>query len=96
MVKLTFRKKKYEVRGGVTLGQALEKCGLNPHMVLAVRQGKLVAKDLILNDGDELKLVAVISGGKDSARPEMHPGQPTTAGDKCAFCRLNVPKARRR
>ncbi len=63
MVKLTFRGQEYLVPGGLTLRQALEKCELNPHMVLAVRHGKLVTDDVILQDGDEIKLVAVISGG---------------------------------
>ena len=63
MVKLTFRGQEYQVPGGLTLRQALEKCELNPHMVLALRHGKLITDDVILKDGDEIKLVAVISGG---------------------------------
>ena len=47
----------------MTLNKALEKCDLNPHVVLALRQGKLITEDVILNEGDEIKLVAVISGG---------------------------------
>lgn len=63
MVKLTFRGQEYQVPGGLTLRQALEKCELNPHMVLALRHGKLITDDAILKDDDEIKLVAVISGG---------------------------------
>jgi sulfur carrier protein ThiS len=63
VVKLTFRGQEYQVPGGLTLRQALEKCELNPHMVLALRHGKLITDDAILKDGDEIKLVAVISGG---------------------------------
>jgi len=63
MVKLTFRGEAYEVRAGMTLRKALEKLALNPHMVLGVREGKLITDDTILNEGDEVKLVAVISGG---------------------------------
>jgi sulfur carrier protein ThiS len=47
----------------MTLRKALEKCDLNPHMVLAVREGQIITEDIILNDGDEVKLVPVISGG---------------------------------
>lgn len=47
----------------MTLRSALKKCELNPHVVLAVRKGKLITEDMILEDGDEIKLVAVISGG---------------------------------
>jgi len=36
---------------------------LNPEQVLAVRSGKLINEATILKDGDEIKLVAVISGG---------------------------------
>jgi sulfur carrier protein ThiS len=32
-------------------------------MVLPVRNGELITDEVILKDGDELKLVAVISGG---------------------------------
>ncbi len=63
VVKLVYREQEFEVRGGRTLGKALEKCQLNPHVVLAVREGKLITEDVILHDGDEIKLVAVISGG---------------------------------
>ena len=63
MVRLTFRDQEFHVAGGMTLRSALEKCELNPHVVLAVRQGKLITEDMILQDGDEIKLVAVISGG---------------------------------
>ena len=63
VVKLVYREQEFEVRGGSTLGKALIKCQLNPHVVLAVRKGKLITEDVILHDGDEIKLVAVISGG---------------------------------
>lgn len=63
MVTLRFRDQEYQVPGGMTLRKALERCELNPHMVLAVRQGKLITDDAILDDGDRIKLVAVISGG---------------------------------
>jgi sulfur carrier protein len=63
MVEMTFRGETFEVKAGITLGEALEQLDLNPHMVLGVRRGKLITDDTILNEGDEIKLVAVISGG---------------------------------
>ena len=63
MVKLTFRKQEFEVKAGMTLKKAIEKCDLNPHTVLAIRQGKVITEDVILVEGDEIRLVAVISGG---------------------------------
>ena len=63
MVKLTFRGQVFEMKAGITLRKAVEKLELNPHMVLGVREGKLITDDTILNEGDVIKLVAVISGG---------------------------------
>jgi sulfur carrier protein ThiS len=63
VVKLILRGKEYEVRSGMILGHALEKIGVNPESVLATRDGELIPEDEILNPGDVIKLVAVISGG---------------------------------
>ena len=65
MVKLNYRDKKWELSAGMTVRDAILKCGLNPEQVLAVRTGKLIHEATILKDGDEIKLVAVISGGQD-------------------------------
>jgi sulfur carrier protein ThiS len=63
-VKLTYRKKEYEVRAGSTLRHAIESIGLAPDAVLCVKEGELITDDAILEEGDEIKLVAVISGGR--------------------------------
>jgi len=42
---------------------AIKKVGLIPQTVLAVRDGKLLTGDVMLEKDDEVKLVAVISGG---------------------------------
>jgi len=42
---------------------AIEEVGLIPRAVLAVRDGKLLTEDTVLDEDDEVKLVAVISGG---------------------------------
>jgi len=63
MVKLTYRNKKWELSAGMTVRDAILKCGLNPEQVLAVRDGQLINDSTILRDSDEIKLVAVISGG---------------------------------
>ena len=62
-VKLKLRGKEYEVKPGTTVRDALLKIGVQPESVLVVRQGKLITDDVILKDGDEIKLLAVISGG---------------------------------
>ena len=63
IVKLIYRGKEHEVRAGMTVQHAVEKIGLDSHSVLATRQGELITDDEILNDRDEIKLIAVISGG---------------------------------
>jgi sulfur carrier protein ThiS len=63
MVKLVLRKEEYEVRPGMTLLSALEKCGILSESVIATRDGDLILDDEILGEGEVIRLVAVISGG---------------------------------
>jgi len=62
-VKLILRDKEYEVRPGMALVDALKKNNIVPESVIAIRSGEMITDDEILKDGDEVKLVAVISGG---------------------------------
>ena len=61
--KLVYRKKEFEVRPGMTLRDAMKKIEINPYSVLGMREGKLVTDDVILQPGETIKLVAVVSGG---------------------------------
>lgn len=63
-VTILIRKKEYQVSGGVTVRQALEKLQLSPQSHLALRDGELLTEDVVLREGDIVKLVAVISGGQ--------------------------------
>ena len=63
MIKVTYRNEHWEVPGQRTVREVIEAVGLNPAVVLAVRNGKLVLDSEALGDDDELKLIAVISGG---------------------------------
>ena len=65
-VKLTLREKVYEVKAGMDLLSALKKCSIVPESVIATRDGEMILDDEILKDGDDVKLVAVISGGASS------------------------------
>ena len=60
---LILRDQKYEVKAGQTIRQALIQAGVPPESVLATREGELITEDTVLKDGEEIKLVAVISGG---------------------------------
>lgn len=63
-VKLILREKEFEVKAGMTLLSALEKCGILPEAVIATREGELILEDEILEEGQVIHLVAVISGGR--------------------------------
>lgn len=63
MAKIVYRDQEWEVKGGMTVRDAILKVGLKVEAVLAVRDGKLITEDTVLRDEDEIKLVAVISGG---------------------------------
>jgi sulfur carrier protein ThiS len=60
---LVHRGKRFEVRSGTTLRDAIRKIGFSPEAVLAARDGELITDDRILLPGEEIHLVAVISGG---------------------------------
>ena len=63
MVTVVYRDKRWEVKAGSTVGHVIEKVGLNPQSVLAVREGRLVSEATLTEEGDTIKLVAVVSGG---------------------------------
>jgi len=62
-MQITFRDKSYEVKPNITARDAIKKIGLDPEAVLVIVNGQLVTDDVILREGDEVKLVAVVSGG---------------------------------
>ncbi len=62
-MQITFRDQKWEMKGGITARDAIKKTRLDPESVLVTVNGKLVTDDVILKDHDEVKLVAVVSGG---------------------------------
>ena len=64
MVRIILRGNDYEVRPGMTLLSALQKIDILPEAVIATRDGELIEEDEILREGETIKLVAVISGGR--------------------------------
>jgi len=63
MIKVTYRDKHWELPGHIAVRELIIKVGLNPATVLAVRKNKLVLDSEVLGEDDEIKLIAVISGG---------------------------------
>lgn len=62
-MKIIYRDREWELTERMTVRQAIEKVGLIPETVLAVRDGKLLTEDTILEPEDTVKLVSVVSGG---------------------------------
>ena len=63
MIKVTYRDKKWEVPGNLTVRDLILAVGLNPETILAVKNGKLINDGTRLGEEDEIRLIAVISGG---------------------------------
>ena len=63
MVTVIYRDKTWEVKPGSTVRHIVDKAGLNPESVLAVRDGKLINEETLTQNGDMIKLVTVVSGG---------------------------------
>ncbi|HLE23948.1 MAG TPA: MoaD/ThiS family protein [Anaerolineales bacterium] len=69
---LKLRDKVYEVPAGMTVRDALIRLAIEPESVLPTRDGQLITDDRHLQEGEVIRLVAVISGGAqdtDGARP---------------------------
>jgi len=63
-IKLTLRKQEFQLDGSsIQVKTALQQLKLSPEAYLLVRNGELLNENDWLKDGDEVKIVAVISGG---------------------------------
>ena len=65
---LILRNDRYQAPPGMTIRAALQHHGISPESVIATRGGQMVTDDEQLKPGDEIKLVAVISGGSQQER----------------------------
>ncbi len=63
MITVVYRDKTWQAKPGSTVRHLIEQAGLNPESILAVRNGKLINEATLTEDGDTIKLVAVVSGG---------------------------------
>ncbi len=62
-MKVIYRDKEWELEGRKRVREIIEEVGLVPQMVLAVRDGRLLTEDVMVDEEDEIRLIAVISGG---------------------------------
>lgn len=52
------------MKGNIAARDAIKKIGLDPEAVLVVVNGTLTTDDVLLKEADQVKLVAVVSGGQ--------------------------------
>ena len=62
-VRLRNPDREVEVVGGRPVRAVLDELGVNPDTVLVIREGELVTRETPLDDGDEIEIRPVISGG---------------------------------
>jgi sulfur carrier protein ThiS len=66
-VRIRYRGKEWELEGHRTIEDAIEairhELGLSPDRLLALRDGRVVHDDTLLEEDDEIQLLSVISGG---------------------------------
>ena len=62
-MKIVCRDQEWELHGRRRVRDVIKEIGLVPETVIATRDGKLLTEDVMLEEEDEVKLVAVISGG---------------------------------
>jgi sulfur carrier protein ThiS len=60
---IILRDREYAVKSGMSLLHALKKLDILPESVLCTRDGELITEDAILQAGETIKLISVISGG---------------------------------
>ncbi len=63
VIRVHFRDRSWEFDRKITVKRLLEEIGLLPENVLVLRNGELITEDRRLYPGDEVKIVAVVSGG---------------------------------
>ncbi len=60
---VTYRERKWTFDEKLTVIQLLKRLDILPESVLVLRNGELVAEDQHLRPGDQVRIVAVVSGG---------------------------------
>lgn len=62
-MKIRFRDEEWELEGERLVREAVEEVGLSPEKLLVVRDGEVLDGDDRLEEDDEIRLLALISGG---------------------------------
>jgi sulfur carrier protein ThiS len=62
-IQVRYREQIFELEASLALLEALERLGIDPETVLAIRDGEMISGEYVLAEGDEVRLVGVIAGG---------------------------------
>lgn len=65
---IRLRDQEYKVEAGMTVRDAMLRNGIQPESVIPTRNGELITDDEIIQEGERIRLVAVISGGAMAGR----------------------------
>lgn len=65
-VTIVLRGKEYTFPNSLYVHQVFKRMGLDSESYLVVRNGEVITEDTLLNAGDQVRVVPVISGGNDS------------------------------
>lgn len=57
------KQEEVELKGEITISELMQKLDVNRAEVVSVKNGELVTEDSMIEAGDEIKFLAVISGG---------------------------------
>ncbi|MFN8232468.1 MAG: MoaD/ThiS family protein [Actinomycetota bacterium] len=63
-VRLRNPDREVEMAGARTVREMLGELDLSPDTVLVIRAGELVTRDVVLDEGDDVEIRPVISGGQ--------------------------------
>lgn len=63
VTKIIFRKKEYPVEPGTTIRTAIQAIEIVPESIIPTRKGQLISEEDVIQDGDIIRLVPVITGG---------------------------------
>ncbi|MGI6368832.1 MAG: MoaD/ThiS family protein [Anaerolineae bacterium] len=53
----------WQIQSGISVRAAIEQVGLDPELVLAIIQKKLVTHQAIIQPQDDIRLVNIVTGG---------------------------------